>query len=321
MRCDKGGIGKPRSPLNSQSGGFPGPKRPVKRPLPGLGGTRWRRRSPPAARRPRRGPSGYYCDGQFDSRSGIALPRPARGIAPCTGAEGSSPSTAAIWTDSSGAVCQGPDASALASAGNKTSAPGGTTVAVKSTLLPPVPTVTFGCAPGGRERTNTTITSKLLWAQRSISPARSISDFTMSAVRIIETVSVPVDGFVVRTSRQVPMPGPGFGPGVGAAGYDGFEVASSKQRNRAAASAMVRQRCKLVCGSGDCPNAGPIVERTVSRPPRQPKRAKTERLGFVVLQSFGIPGSGKPVIQFAHTRSKIDEFGWLNVWKRPDTSA
>jgi hypothetical protein len=46
----------------------------------------------------------------------------------------------------------------------------------------------------------------LFWAQRSIRPARSISDFTMSAVRIIETVSAPVAGFGVRTSRQVPMP-------------------------------------------------------------------------------------------------------------------
>lgn len=148
---------------------------------------------------------GHYREGQFDSRSGIALLRPARGIMPCTGADGSPPSVAAICTDSSSAVCQGPDANALASAGNSTSAPGGTTVAVKSTLLPPVPRVTFGCARGGRGRTNTTITSKLLWAQRSIRPARSISDFTMSAVRIIETVSAPVAGFGVRTSRQVPM--------------------------------------------------------------------------------------------------------------------
>jgi hypothetical protein len=147
----------------------------------------------------------HYREGQFDSRSGIALLRPARGIMPCTGANGSPPSVAATCTDSSGAFCQGPDASALASAGNNTSAPGGTTVAVKSTLLPPVPRVTFGCALGGRGRTKTTITSKLLWAQRSIRPARSISDFTMSAVRIIETVSAPVAGFGVRTSRQVPM--------------------------------------------------------------------------------------------------------------------
>jgi hypothetical protein len=245
---------------------------------------------------------------------------------PCTEAGGSSPSTESICTDSSGAVCQGPDASALASAGNNTSAPGGTTVAVNSTLPLPVPTVTFGCARGGRGRTNTTITSKLLWAQRSIRPARSISDFTMSAVRIIETVSSPVDGFGVRTSRQVPMPGLGFGLGLvlgsgarAVGGLDGFEVASSKQRSRAASSAIVRQCCKLACGSGDCPNAGPIIDRT-ARPPSHPKRAKTERLGFAVLQSFGIPGSGKPVIQFALTRLKIDEFGWLNVRKRPDTS-
>lgn len=239
---------------------------------------------------------------------------------PCTGAEGSPLSMAAICTDSSGAVCHGPEVSALASAGNNTSAPGGTTVAVKSTRLPPAPRVTFGCVRGGRGRTTTTITSKLFWAQRSIRPARSISDFTMSAVRIIETVSAPLAGFGVRTSRQVPISGPGFGPGFGAAGLDGFAVASSKQRNRAAASVIVRQRCKLACGSDDCPNAISIIDRIASRPPSHLKLANLKRLGFPFCKRSTSLGAVSLSGKSHKPRLKIDELGWLHVWKRPDTS-
>ncbi len=53
-------------------------------------------------------------------------------MTPRIGVGGSSPSTGPTSTDRSGAICQGPDARAVASWGSSTSAPGGTTLAIKS---------------------------------------------------------------------------------------------------------------------------------------------------------------------------------------------
>ena len=112
----------------------------------------------------------------------------------------SSPTSTATSLDD----CQGPCTKAAASLGREITTPGERTVACTSTVLSRVASFTLGWVRGGKGFKSTIKTSKLVSPQRTIKPARPISDWDAFAICIIETASGPPVGFGVRTNRHVP---------------------------------------------------------------------------------------------------------------------
>ena len=137
---------------------------------------------------------------QFDCSSCIALLMSASGITPRRARLLSVMDTASSGTD-----CQVFSTRADAFSGSRTTAPGGTTLAMNSVVVAPATTVTLGWVRGGRGAAKTIRTFVVApSAQRSIIPVTSCADGIGFVIFVIEIVLGSPDGLGVRASCQGP---------------------------------------------------------------------------------------------------------------------